>query len=52
MYDIMSAKGRVKCPDTHMPSLFEHMCVRTFDERRDKGYFVFRKTEGFSGFCL
>ena len=32
----MYAKGRVKCTYTHMPSLLEHMCLCTFDERSDR----------------
>ena len=32
----MSAKGRVKCSDKHMPSLLEQMLIRTFDERSDR----------------
>ena len=31
----MSAKGRVKWPDKHMPSLLEQMLIRTFGERSE-----------------
>ena len=33
---IMSAKGRVRCPNTQLPSLLEQMCIWTPDERSDR----------------
>ncbi len=34
-YGIMSAKGRVKWPYRHLPSLLEQMPMRPFDERSE-----------------
>ena len=34
-YDIMSAKGRIKCPNGQLPSVLKQMYVWTFDERSE-----------------
>ena len=47
IYVIMYAKGRVKWPDTHMPSLLEHMCVWTFDERMRPRILCILESEAF-----
>ena len=36
IHGIISAKGRVKCPNEYLPSLLEQMFVWTFDERSDR----------------